>query len=148
MMGGGMGYGDLFGSTSKRSLDHRETLPEYARAMTEEELILSATVDMGSINANGMNRGNNNNGRLYSGVQGKFCAIDWSIHKTSPAKYPMNRDVIGNSPDCRYAFTYDLASIVQKAKIFDKENPEIVRAIQPTGFIFHESRCGSTMIAN
>jgi len=145
-MGGGF-RGDLFESNPKRSLYNRDTLPDDAQDMTEEELILSSTVHMGGISRIKQMSYIPSNSYAYNGVNGIFCKIDWDLHKTTPAKYAMNRDLIGHSEDCRYTFSYDLATIVQKAREYDATHPE-VRAMEPTGFVFHESRCGSTMIAN
>lgn len=51
--------------------------------------------------------------------------------------------------------TIDLASVVQKAREYDKSienrrthNTNDVHVMSPSGFIFHESRVGSTLVAN
>jgi len=42
-------------------------------------------------------------------------------------------------------FTFDLKRVVKLAIAMDDSK---VRSIEPTAFIFHESRCGSTLVAN
>lgn len=47
--------------------------------------------------------------------------------------------------------TLDLAAVVQKAKEHDKiraGSGDDLHVIPPTGFVFHESRVGSTLVAN
>lgn len=44
-------------------------------------------------------------------------------------------------------YSYDLKKIVELAKAMD-ENNSTAHSIKLSGFIFHESRCGSTLVAN
>lgn len=64
----------------------------------------------------------------------------------------MFRDVVAESRDCSHRrFSYDFKSIVQAAKLRDEDTAttEIkTKSMLPSGFVFHESRCGSTLIAN
>eukprot|EP00978_Attheya_sp_CCMP212_P006505 scaffold14942_cov47-Attheya_sp.AAC.8 len=57
---------------------------------------------------------------------------------------------IPSGPECNPAnhIVIDLASIVEQAKEYDAKNYGTVHVIQPTGFAFHESRVGSTLVAN
>jgi hypothetical protein len=43
--------------------------------------------------------------------------------------------------------TLDLAAVVEKTRLYDKSSHD-VHSMSPTGFIFHESRVGSTLVAN
>jgi hypothetical protein len=43
--------------------------------------------------------------------------------------------------------TLDLATVVRKTRLYDKSN-EDVHSMSPAGFVFHESRVGSTLVAN
>ena len=87
-------FNGVLGTGDRRSLDHRVALLEHARSMIEEVLTLLASVDVGNMcNINGMGIRNepSSNGKLCSGLQGILCTIDWSIHKTEPEKYPINK---------------------------------------------------------
>ena len=58
---------------------------------------------------------------------------------------PMFRDLVQRSNCARTSFSYDLKKIVTLATAYDNSN---VRTIPPAAFVFHESRCGSTLVAN
>jgi len=80
----------------------------------------------------------------YEGVQGYFCSLDWSKYKSDPSSIPMFKDLTKHC-NPQNTFTYDLKTIVNLATAM--ENPDI-HAMKPSGFVFHESRCGSTLVAN
>lgn len=85
----------------------------------------------------------------YSGVSGFFCTIDWSLHKYDPAAHPMFRFLVKKSPDCENPVKVNFKEVVDKVKEFDKtNNSKDVHVMKPKGFVFHESRCGSTLVAN
>jgi hypothetical protein len=84
----------------------------------------------------------------YNGVQGVFCRLEWSKHKTSPSSYPMFWDLQHASPNCKNPIQYDLKEIVRLARIRDENTDNNVSVMSPKGFVFHESRCGSTLAAN
>lgn len=84
----------------------------------------------------------------YDGVRGVFCRLEWSKHKTNPSSFPMFRDLQQSSPDCAKTIQYDLKEIVRLAKIHDENTDSEVSVMSPKGFVFHESRCGSTLVAN
>jgi len=94
--------------------------------------------------------------------RGKFCRLDWTKHEQDPSKTPMFRDVIaasqcgeGSNPHVEF----DLFQAVQAVRAYDatleKErdkgldhtanNPHV---LDLGGVVFHESRCGSTLVAN
>lgn len=86
--------------------------------------------------------------KTYS-VKGRFCQLDWDKHKSDPAGVPMFKDLIHASPKCqRTTFDYDLWQSVQEAKAYDANNETNTHAMSPKGLVFHESRCGSTLVAN
>eukprot|EP00978_Attheya_sp_CCMP212_P006503 scaffold14942_cov47-Attheya_sp.AAC.6 len=65
----------------------------------------------------------------------------------------MFRDLVAASPDCQTSIvTLDLKYIAELAHAYDAEMAElgtnVPHAMEPTGFVFHESRCGSTLVAN
>ena len=79
----------------------------------------------------------------------------------------MFRDLMSKSPDCkRNSFFLDLGEIVAASRKHDAEVRAdatlsqgtidgvdasllaVPRAMEPKGVVFHESRCGSTLVAN
>ena len=141
--------------------------------LTDEQrldLVLSASVHLVSIDAGRHVEGDAPG--QYKGITGEFCRLNWAAHKESPSATPMFRDLVAKSSDCQdNAFRLDLASVVAAAKRRDAEvkrdatltagdGEEIVDGIDaallavpramypPRGVVFHESRCGSTLVAN
>lgn len=83
-----------------------------------------------------------------------FCKLDWDAYKKDPPSLPMFRFLVSQS-GCdgrKNNVAVDLAHITEKAKAYDKslqqQNRRDVRSMDPTGFVFHESRVGSTLVAN
>lgn len=61
---------------------------------------------------------------------------------------PMFRDLVGNS-NCENPLLFDLKEAVHLIKKADKSSTyENSHTMKPKGFVFHESRCGSTLAAN
>jgi len=64
----------------------------------------------------------------------------------------MFRDLILNSPDCDNPIIVSFESTVKAARKYDtqieKDRDAVPYSIPPSGFVFHESRCGSTLVAN
>ena len=98
----------------------------------------------------------------YEGLyRGKFCRIDWTVHEEDPSSTPMFRDVI-HSSECGQGnptYQYDLYQAVQAVKAYDAQLPSLshnnkthstatVHTLELGGVVFHESRCGSTLVAN
>lgn len=84
----------------------------------------------------------------YKGVIGVFCPIQWELHRSNPSKYPMFRDLIEASQCSRQSIRMDLWTAVQQAKSVDAATPARTKVLQLGGMVFHESRCGSTLVAN
>ena len=90
----------------------------------------------------------------YHGVRATFCKLDWSLQQRNPSTVPMFRDLVGQSRMCKStSVTVDLWEIVQRAHALeiDEDIPtssKVGRSIPPTGVVFHETRCGSTLTAN
>mmetsp|Transcript_18109 Transcript_18109/g.22170 ORF Transcript_18109/g.22170 Transcript_18109/m.22170 type:complete len:427 (-) Transcript_18109:376-1656(-) len=98
------------------------------------------------------NTGKGNDAKPYY-LHGKFCHLDWSLHKNDPSSVPMNKDLISKSKSCqRTQQEVDLYDAVKQARLFDglqkKRKKPKVHSMEPTGFVFHESRVGSTLVAN
>jgi len=82
-------------------------------------------------------------------VRAKFCQLDWDLHKNDPAANPMFHDLVKNSRSCKKTGVYvDLFQAVSQARVFDANKLSSTHVMKPTGFVFHESRCGSTLVAN
>lgn len=90
----------------------------------------------------------------YEGVHGEFCHVDWASHKKDPSTTPMFRDVVAGSPDCEDdRVSMDLQEVMEAVSQFDQgegvDNPNgQIHLLDLGGFVFHESRCGSTLVAN
>jgi hypothetical protein len=95
--------------------------------------------------------------QTYTGVQARFCRISWNLQEQDPSKVPMFRDLQEQSLLCDSTmYSVDLWDIVNKAKDYDNRNNTFAATIprpgqgpvKPTAVVFHETRCGSTLIAN
>jgi hypothetical protein len=93
----------------------------------------------------------------YAGIYASFCTVDWSLHKANPNRYPMFIDLIQHSPECQseehIIRNVDLRALANRARQFDAqaaigEAPGVVQLLDLTAVLFHESRCGSTLLAN
>lgn len=85
----------------------------------------------------------------YHGVSAKFCHIDWKLQQKAPHKVPMFNDLIRQSKMCDSTMvTVDLWDIVKQSKAYDAKLNAEISVVPPTGMVFHESRCGSTLMAN
>lgn len=111
-------------------------------------------------------------GFKYDGVTATFCHIDWKLQHHNPSEVAMFRDLQAKSRLCdATSITVDLYDIVQQSKQFDakfgvkasaatksglrsrirpkqQSGRASVLAVPPTGVVFHETRCGSTLMAN
>lgn len=98
----------------------------------------------------------------YEGVKAQFCKLNWDLHKNDPPSYPMFRFLVSSSGCGKSAMkiSVDMATLMEKAREYDKLMDErslsenlndidgYVHAMPPKGFVFHESRVGSTLVAN
>lgn len=105
-------------------------------------------------------------------IQGTFCVLEWTAQQKDPTRVPLFDDLVRSSELCQVTkHTTDLYDAVQAAREFDLQlrnatlnhdiwereqfrhipQPEahaIERSIPPTAVVFHESRCGSTLVSN
>jgi len=142
----------------RKEVPHRSRLdddddedPDNDKLTKQTELILSGALNLVEINLSSEFRSSTKG--TYQGVTGGFCQLNFAAHKNDPSKYPMFRDLVAASPDCQKSHvTLDLKYIAELAREFDAEMTElgtkVPHAMEPTGFVFHESRCGSTLVAN
>jgi len=115
------------------------------------DLVIAGKVHLTEISVS--NSGMNHDGH-YRGATGSFCKLEWRHHKSDPSTYPMFRDLVKKSDCSNDGFELDLKMIVDKARNYDDaqydtpDDEKNVHHMDPTGFVFHESRCGSTLVAN
>eukprot|EP00977_Amphora_coffeiformis_P024875 scaffold17426_cov170-Amphora_coffeaeformis.AAC.8 len=84
--------------------------------------------------------------RHFYKVNATFCHIDWNMHQENPSKLSFFDDL--KAASCPHKITVDLGDMVSRAKAYDQQHPDKIRVLPPTGIIFHQSRCGSTLAAN
>jgi len=93
----------------------------------------------------------------YSNVRGTFCAISWQVQEADPSKVPMFKDLKDQSLLCLgTTYSVDLWDITRKARDYDSRNHTFVATkpregqgpVPPTAVVFHETRCGSTLVSN
>jgi hypothetical protein len=93
----------------------------------------------------------------YKGVQGRFCVINWKLQADDPSTVPMFKDLEDQSILCDGTlYSVDLWDITRKATDYDNRNHTFAATaprpgqgpVKPTAVVFHETRCGSTLIAN
>lgn len=70
-----------------------------------------------------------------------MCKLDFDSYWRNPTRMPMFRDLVSASR-CGRGKSGSLNSLVAGLARRD------IRPIEPTGFVFHESRVGSTLVAN
>eukprot|EP00980_Cylindrotheca_fusiformis_P026949 scaffold18138_cov128-Cylindrotheca_fusiformis.AAC.15 len=96
-------------------------------------------------------------GKRYK-ARATFCKIDWTKQQKNPSVVPMFKELRRESEWCEgtkvEADLYDVARQAEKLDATFK-NPtkytgkeDVVLPVKPTGVIFHETRCGSTLTAN
>jgi len=76
-----------------------------------------------------------------------LCRLNWKQYSQSPHLYPMFRDLEGISSCSGSGKRKEKLSVLM-ADIKASEGTLGGRVIRPSGFIFHESRVGSTLVAN
>ena len=84
----------------------------------------------------------------YKGVIATFCKVDWTEQKEKPNNFPRYLNVYKSTCTNETRIEMPLARIVRQARKHDQLANSTVRSLQQSGFIFHESRCGSTLTAN
>jgi hypothetical protein len=84
----------------------------------------------------------------YAGVRAYFCPIDWTIQKEAPNTVPRYSNIMGQKKCSEKRISFDFADIVGKARNYDQTKNTKVHSLTQSGFIYHESRCGSTLAAN
>ena len=92
---------------------------------------------------------NTNGENNYNGIKAVFCELSWDIQKDNPSFVPMFRDLVLNSEHCQQnRVEIDFSKVMKEIRRYDQQQRAETMTIKPTGFIFHESRCGSTALVN
>ena len=131
--------------------------------MDTMELIKRAELHLVDIHIRSASFSDDTKNKPYT-VSASFCHVDWKLHKDDPSSVPMFKYIVDKSKLCRNKETVDLHEAVQMARDYDLKQLEktgdddhddhetdeapYVHAMEPKGFVFHESRCGSTLVAN
>jgi hypothetical protein len=85
----------------------------------------------------------------YAGVMGDFCELNFTAQKNDPTSVPMFRHLVQKSPTCKeLRYRVNMKDFVELARKHDAKSDSESKAMPLGGVIFHESRCGSTLIAN
>eukprot|EP00571_Detonula_confervacea_P010263 CAMPEP_0172298702 /NCGR_PEP_ID=MMETSP1058-20130122/1234_1 /TAXON_ID=83371 /ORGANISM="Detonula confervacea, Strain CCMP 353" /LENGTH=461 /DNA_ID=CAMNT_0013007989 /DNA_START=73 /DNA_END=1455 /DNA_ORIENTATION=- len=114
-------------------------------------------IETSGIISNDESKKKNKSGASYQGVKAIFCKLDWAEYKKDPPLLPMFRMLVSASgcDKTKNLITMDLVTVVQKTRGYDKiremrqtQNVDGVHVMPPAGFVFHESRVGSTLVAN
>lgn len=82
-------------------------------------------------------------------VTGDFCTLNFAAHKANPSLVPMFRHLVEASPECdntRYRVL--LSDYVRRATEHDAKSDAKSKSLNLTAVVFHESRCGSTLVSN
>ncbi|KAL7565915.1 hypothetical protein ACA910_021499 [Epithemia clementina (nom. ined.)] len=95
----------------------------------------------------------------YQGIKATFCHIAWDLQERDATQVPLFRDLQKQSPLCvdTTVRNLDFWTLVQQARAYDlgqhnftattpKPGHQVVA--QPTAVLFHETRCGSTLVSN
>ena len=84
-----------------------------------------------------------------SAVFGDFCTLNFAVHKSDPSSVPMFRHLVEQSPDCaKIRYRVNLRDYVQHATQYDQREGTTTKSLNLTAVVFHESRCGSTLVSN
>ncbi|KAL7535514.1 hypothetical protein ACHAXR_008034 [Thalassiosira sp. AJA248-18] len=125
---------------------------EVSKQFRKWGAIIRADSQLVAIQTSGITK-NKNGG--YQGVKAQFCKIDWEKYKKDPPSLPMFKFLVSESgcDNSKNLVTMDLATVVQKTREYDnirrsRGSGDDVHVIPPAGFVFHESRVGSTLVAN
>jgi hypothetical protein len=74
-----------------------------------------------------------------------LCQLDWDTYHAAPYKYPMFKDLMVLSKCSGANYKSERMSVLWKEY---EENAGGLKHNVPTAFVFHESRVGSTLVAN
>jgi hypothetical protein len=82
-------------------------------------------------------------------VVGDFCTLNFAAHKADPSLVPMFRHLVQASPECdKVRYRVLLNDYVRHATEHDAKSDAKSKSLNLTAVVFHESRCGSTLVSN
>ena len=84
----------------------------------------------------------------YAGVRAYFCPLDWTEQREAPNTVPRYSNILQQKSCSENKVSFDFADIVRLARTYDQTKHSNVHRLTQSGFIYHESRCGSTLVAN
>ena len=80
---------------------------------------------------------------------GDFCELNFAAQKQDPTNVPLFRHLVQQSPACATKrYRVNIGEFVRLARTYDARQGSETRALPVAGAIFHQSRCGSTLISN
>jgi len=82
-------------------------------------------------------------------VAADFCHLKWELHKSAPSQYAMFRELVAGSP-CGGERIHipDIGEVARLARERDEAEGSTTKSMPLKGVVFHESRVGSTLVAN
>ena len=113
--------------------------------------IVNAELDLVAIDTDDIAMTHAEHGSKYRGVTATFCKLHWDKYKMDPPSMPMFKMLVQESGCNRgeNLFTMDLADVARKLDESENEEESMgISVMPPAGFVFHESRVGSTLVAN
>ena len=113
--------------------------------------IVNAELDLVAIDTDDIAPTHAEDGSKYRGVTATFCKLHWDKYKMDPPSMPMFKMLVQESGCSRKEnlFTMDLADVARKLDESETEEESLgISVMPPAGFVFHESRVGSTLVAN
>ena len=82
-------------------------------------------------------------------IFGDFCTLNFAAHKKDPSAVPMFRHLVEASPHCaKVRYRVNLHDYMKHATLYDAKPKAATKALHLTAVVFHESRCGSTLVSN
>jgi hypothetical protein len=117
--------------------------PQERAVLEGKYFLVDIDISFGALTDTGDNR------TSYGPVTARFCPLDWFLQKKNPSLVPMFRVLVDQSKHCEANMvTLDMREITKKARLYDDRKTNNIKVLKLGGAAFHESRCGSTLVAN
>jgi len=82
-------------------------------------------------------------------VMGNFCEFEFDQRYVDPSMAPRYSDYYGESINCQeHAVAFPLHEVAQECREFDKVNTGKIYNTNPSAFILHQPKSGSTLLSN
>ena len=114
------------------------------------ELLLSAKIHLIELNVDSnVTDGSDATETIANRVYGDFCELNFAAQTQDPTNVPLFRHLVQQSPACATKrYRVNIEEFVRLARTYDAREGSETRALPVAGAIFHQSRCGSTLISN